>query len=613
MQAQPHWLWPRRALGAMPNPLRDFIVPAGLSIFITVLLLAAGVGSFRLSAAVLASGFVTLSVSAAAAAAMGRVLDGATWSFAAAVLAPVLVSGAALGPSYAQARLRTPSAIQAVMLAAHRRGSLLSAMVALFMAFWLSWMLRQLPSLSQFAVIALIGAAMSWLTAVVLMPAMLVLLDRRPLSAEPHWLDDALAESGSVHGRHLRDLAAMLVLAAAVFCAAFLPGVRFGERVVPSSPPPLLQTPDARGAIHILARPEDAETVIRTLLSIPETVGAIRTIAQFLPPEADEKIAELRRLSAVQPFLPAPRGAIDEDLQREAFANLIAALTSISQAPAASEDLRAAAMRLRRAVQLFIDRAPPTVARVDAVERALFDSLGTLSNRAEALATLRKPSIDDIDPELRHRFVSADGLWRIEVMPRPGVGVLGFAASVRRVVPAASGEPLTALARNEIFHHETLLALAAALVAAAVLVFATLRSVTGWILSLVPVVAFVTLTAAAAVLLDFGLNAAMLAGASAAAAVLLGSTMLVADSLTAEGGRGHVPPGAALRSALLPPVVLAGAVAPLAVSTRPAIQELGIAMSLLLLMAAALCVLLVPAMARWLKGLTHPSPGKKAR
>ena len=50
------------------------------------------------------------------------------------------------------------------------------------------------------------------------------------------------------------DIAAMVLLAAAVFSAVFLPAMRFGERQLPSTPPPLLETPDARGASTSLCR-----------------------------------------------------------------------------------------------------------------------------------------------------------------------------------------------------------------------------------------------------------------------------------------------------------------------------------------------------------------------
>ena len=596
------WLWPRRALGSTANPWRDLIVPAGLSIFVTLTLLGAGLGSFRQTIAIAVSAAVTLALSSAVAASMGRPLDGATWSFAAAVLAPVIVSGVVLCLGYAQARARGVSVLRAIMLAAQRRGGQVSAITFLFAAFWLSWLLRQLPSLSQFAVIALIGTAVAWLAAFTLLPAVLALLDRGKSPAEPHWLDEALVGQRSHHLHNALDIVAMIVLAGAIFSAAFLPAVRFGERQLPSRPGPFLDTPDARGAIHVLARPEAVAPLVGEISKLSE-VGAIRTIAQFLPADAGRKAAELRRLESFTPFSPAPRQPAEEYVVRTSFAELDRQLSAIAINPSASPALRGAASRLRSAVDLFVTPEPPTPARVKALEIALFSGLGELSRSAERLSRLQEPRIEALDPQLLRRFVSPEGLWRIEVMPRTDTGILSFAAALRRAVPGAAGEPLPALARNEIIHHETLLALAGAFAAAAVLVMAVLRSLTGWLVSLTPVAAFVTLTAASAVVLDIGLNAAILAGASAVAAVLIASAMTMAEPRTGgvAGGAGRDP--SAIRAALLPPLALAGAVAPLAISSRPAVAELGALMSLLFLMAAALCIVLVPALSRWLRAL----------
>ena len=112
-----------------------------------------------LNIAIALCGGVTLAVAAGAAALIGHPLDGATWSFAAAVIAPVLVSGASIVVSYVQAHARGNSGLHAIMLAAQRRGGLVSAFMFLFAAFWVSWMVRQLPSLSQFGMVAIVGAA----------------------------------------------------------------------------------------------------------------------------------------------------------------------------------------------------------------------------------------------------------------------------------------------------------------------------------------------------------------------------------------------------------------------------------------------------------------------
>lgn len=597
------WLWPKRALSSNANPLRDFVVPAGLSIFITLTLLGAGLGSFRLTAAVAGAGVVTLAISAAVAAGMGQTLDGATWSFAAAVLAPVIVMGVVLALAYVQARAKGLSAIQSVMLAAHRRGGMLSGFGFLFLAFWLAWLLRQLPSLSQFAVIAIIGAAIAWLATLTLLPAIFALLDRTAPEPEPHWLDDVLDDGQSYHVRNALDVAAMIVLAGAIFSAAFLPGVRFGERQVSSAAGLFLETPDARGAVHMLVKPDVAERLVAALMKLPE-VGAIRTITQFMPPDAAGKIAELRRLEAMTPMQPVPRVAADGEVLVSSFEELERELTAISVGPATTPSLRDAALRLRRAVNLFTNPDPPTEARVVSLEDALFSGLGELTRMSDRLAKLSEPRVGDLDPLLRQRFVAADGIWRIEVMPKSDVGLLTFAAAMRRVDPLASGEPVTALVRNEIIHHETLLALATAFVVATILVLAVLKNVTGWVLSLAPVSAFVTLTAAVSVLMDVSLNAAMLAGASAVAALLIACSMVAAEHLTGPKAPGRHVHSTAMRAALLPPVVLAGAVAPLAISSRPAVAELGAVMALLLLTATFLSVLLIPALSRWLRTLT---------
>ena len=604
------WLWPRRALASAPSTLRDFVVPASLSVLLASLLTAFILGSIRHALAVLLGCVVTLCCAAAAAAAAGRPLDGATWSFALAVLAPVFVAGSMFVTSFASCRAKGVSITQSVMLAGHRQGGLITAVILLFAAVWLSWLPRQLPSLSQFAAIALFGCAVAWLVSMTLLPAALSVLAARRPAEEPNWLDEALGGPPTAAGRNAMDAVAMIVLAAAMVSAVLIPSVRFGERQLPSAPPPLIETPDARGAIHILAPADSVEALQNSLAGVAE-VGAVRTASQFLPPQAPEKIAELGRLSSLTPFEPAFRNRVDPAQVVQSLAELEVQLTAIAVGPATSPALKDAALRLRRAVALFMSPQPPTAERVAALERALFGGLGELSALTERLSRLEAPGIGSLDPRLLRRFVSEQGVWRIEVMPRSGAGQLSFPAAVRRTVPEAAGEPLVFLARNEIIHRETTLALATALSLAAIIVLAALRNVAAWILSLAPAGAFVTLAAAVIVQLGISLNAAMLAGLSAAVAVLIASAMRVADHLASRPAISAIGPP--LRAALLPPLALAGTVGPLALSSRPAVAEVGAVLALLLVVAALLVSLLVPALARWIDTLAGPRPRRVYR
>lgn len=596
------WLWPRRALAATPSELRDFVVPALLSVFLTLLFLFAALGSLRQAISVMLAGAVTLAAAAAVAAVLRRPLDGATWSFALAALAPVIVTGGVLAMAFGRSRMRGLAPLQAIMLAAHRQGPYLLTVLLLFTVIWGAWLLRQLPSLNHFAVIALAGCAAAAVASFIVLPATLMLTAPRRAEDVPHWLDDALGEHAAPRARGALDVVAMIVLAGAVFSAVFLPAMHFGERQLPSSPPPLLETPDSRGAVHILAPAAQVEEIVSRLSSLPE-VGAIRTAQQFLPPEAGPKIAELRRLSALTPFEPAFADVQATVPEPASFDELQSLLTTIAGGPASTPELRDAALRLRRAIELFVAPEPPDPSRIAALEKALFGGLGAVSARAQRLAVLEPPRVADLDPQLLRRFVAPDGVWRIEVMPRGGTGELSFAAALRRAVPQSAGQPVVSLVRNEMIHHEAILALASAFAAIAVLLLVSLRSVRGLFLSLVPAAAFITLTAAVTVLLDISLNAAMLAGLSAAAGVVIACAMLASGRLRGGGAPHDLP----MRAVLLPPLTLAAAAAPLVISSRPAVAELGAALALLLVIVALLIVVLVPALTRWLAMLGEPA------
>lgn len=600
------WLWPRRALAVSASTVRDFVVPLCLSLLLVVLFTAAVLGSVRRMVALMLGAGVTLSCAAAAAAAIGRPLDGASWPFVLAVVAPVFVSGSMLCTAFAACRAKGVAISQSIMLASQRQGELITASSLLFAAMWVAWLVRQLPSLSQFAAIALIACAVAWIVSLTLLPAALSVLAARHPAEEPNWLDELLGTEPSSSRPSISDGIAMILLATAIFCAVFLTGVRFGERQLPSSPPPLLETLDARGAVHILAAQDQVDELVAKLSALPE-VGAIRTANQFLPPQAPEKIAELRRLAGLTPFEPAFRGGADPALLGQSFSELEEQLTAIAVGPATSPELKEAALRLRRSLMLFMSPTPPSPARVAELEAALFAGLGQLSALAQRLAQIDVPSVDSLDPRLLRRFVSEQGTWRIEVMPRKGIGELSFAASIRRVLPQAAGEPLVSLARNEVIHHETMLALGMGLALAAFIALAVLRSVVAWLLTMVPVGAFITLAAAVAVIFGISITASMLAGLAAAIAVLMACAMRVAGPLADP----QSPSGdfaLSLRAALLPPFALAGAVAPLALSSRPAIAEVGGGLAVLFLIAAVLCLLLVPALARWINLMMGRTP-----
>lgn len=592
------WVWPRQALASVISPLRDVVVPALLALLLAFVILVTGLASFRQAAAIMICAMISLAVSGVVAVLAGWPLEGLAWPFALAMLATVLVPGAAVATAYGYERMRGLSSMQAVMMAAQRQGGFVLASVILFAVTWASWLISQLPSFNHFAVFGILGCAVTVPILLVVLPAGLQMFASRSAEVPLYWLTEQQQEEVYLQSQRDPHVVAIVLALAALVSLIFLPGLRFGDTQQPSAPPLLLETPDARGAVHILATEDQVPGLVTRISTIPE-VGAIRTAAQFLPPNAPRNIAELQRLAAFTPFVAAPRGTIDDGDRRESLVELQEHLSAIADAPASSPELRNASARLRRAVSLFISQGTSTESAITDLESNLFKDLGSVSKLAARLSSLSQPRIDDLEPHLLRRFVSEQGVWRIEVMPRDGVGELSFAAAVRRTVPDAIGQPIVSLVRNEVMHHETGIVFAVALLAALTVVLVSLRSIVGLIVALAPAGAFLTLTAAALTYLDIRLNSAMLVSASIAMAVVIVCSMLSARRLAGAGALidPRLIPG---RAVLMSTIGLAVSVSSLSVSSLTSTIEFGTVSAQFMLTAALLAAVLAPGVARWL-------------
>lgn len=595
------WLFPRANQGDNTQTLRDFAVPVGLSLVVALTFLGAGLGRPRFAVPVALNAAVSLALSAAVAALVYPRLDGVTWSFAAAVLAPSLLVSSLLVLAHVQSRQRGAGVRQSIMLASQRRGLMQCAVAVLFAIFWVSWLLRRIPSLAEFAVIALFGTAIALAAALTLVPAALAAFDRDDDAIGPHWIDAAIARPISVTESNVLQFGGMILFAAGLFCAVFLPSTKFGERLTAFVPPPELQTPDARGAVHVLTPPgEPARKMVAALSSLPE-VGAIRWAELLLPPDMDQKVQVLRQLKDHLPTAPQPREDVNSPEPAETLAQLDSGLQQIAGGPATDATLRDAAQRLRRAFAQLGQSKQPSPGRFEALEDSLFTGMAPMAQAAAALSDLKPPTLDDLDPLLRNRFISPGGVWRIEVMPKSGVGSVSFAAAVRKVAPDAAGEPMLALSRNEVMHHETGIAFAMALAAALALAFAALRDLTRWLLAVPAMVLFFTFAAAAVAIMNLALSSAMLAALSCAAAVASACAVLMAERARLGNPPAADPRDTSFRTVLLPLLVLTGAVAPLMLSGNRPVADYGVSATLFLIIAGGLCLVLIPSLSQWVR------------
>ncbi len=588
------WLVP-----ALAEPLpqrsaaRDYWIPLAIALMLSAAVLGLGLGSGRLFTSVTASGAVTVSLTAGFAAFYVQHLDSVTLLFIAAAAAPALLLNVVFALAYEAARNAGSRHLTAVMLAAQGRGALLLTLAAIVLAFWITWILSPMPSSAALAVLAAFAIIAAFAGALLLMPACLTIFEAADGEPLEHWFDVAMAAPASRGFRQFRQSLAIVLIPVSLFATLFLTGLAIGDDGEAPPPPAPLDGPAGFGAVHLIAPPgTTARQMIPVIGRMPE-VGAIRWIDLFLPRDVAAKRAALAKLTGFLPPLPPPAPQSTLQQTDNQFAALEAGLRAIANHRNTAPDLRQAAHRLRRAVAIFALAQPPSQDRIDALESALFGGFGALNETAERLAGLPEPAPGDLDPGLRRRFQSPQGLWRIEVLPRSDVSSPGFAEALRKFSAGAAGDPIVALARGEIMRAAAFTALAAGLALAAFLAVAYLQRFDLTLAVLLPLPMAIGLSAAAIAGAKLTVTPAGLAAATMALAYGLASAAVLAQHEMSD-----IDPSAA-RAAVLPPLVLLAGVAPLSISALPALQDFGRMASLLLALQLTVNFFVVPQIAAW--------------
>jgi len=350
----------------------------------------------------------------------------------------------------------------------------------------------------------------------VVLPAILALAPlrgARPLTRR--WWNRALDRIGR-RRRLIRIGAGVLGIAA----AALLPFARFDFN------PLDLQNPNAESVrtlrdlladgggspwtIDVLADDLDAARKLAVRLRALPEVKDTRTIADLVPDNQDEKLAEIEDMSFFlgPPPQPDPGLApIDEAARHAALKKFMTALDGWLESGAAAPELAPTARRLAK----DLHRLDATGVPLDRLERGL---LGDFKARLDALyaaLSVSEPiTLDDLPESLRARLVAADGRVRIQVLPRDDLddnaALRRFVDAVRGVAPRAVGAPISILESGDAVVRAFQQALASAVVVTLILLLGLTRRPRDAFLVMVPLALATALTGAASVLLDIPFN-----------------------------------------------------------------------------------------------------------
>ncbi len=259
---------------------------------------------------------------------------------------------------------------------------------------------------------------------------------------------------------------------------------------------------------------EAAETVGR-LKGLKEVKEAI-TISSFVPEDQSSKLAIL---SDIALFMPPGLGTLKtEKLSYEKNVASLESLESslkkvLSTARERDGAYATSVSHLHHSLEGFKNaiRHPENGKEtLDMLEQSVLSYLPNLFH--ELKTSLRASAVkeSDLPRELRLRYVTPDGRYRVEVFPRENIletdSLKSFVEAVSAVAPNSTDTPVTIREAGNAVVRSFLLATLYALLAITLFMLIELKSVSDTVLVLLPLALSLLMTGAASVILDIPFN-----------------------------------------------------------------------------------------------------------
>ena len=268
--------------------------------------------------------------------------------------------------------------------------------------------------------------------------------------------------------------------------------------------------------ISILAgNAKEAEEMVGRLKGLKEVKEAI-TITSFVPEDQSSKLAILSDIALFMP--PGLETLKTEKLSYEKNVASLESLESslkkvLSTARKSDGDYATSVSRLHRSLEGFKNALRHPENGKEALDRLEQSVLSYLPNLFHELKTsLRASAVkeSDLPRELRLRYVTPDGRYRVEVFPRENIletdSLKRFVEAVSALAPNSTDTPVTIREAGNAVVRSFLLATLYALLAITLFMLIELKSVSDTLLVLLPLALSLLMTGAASVILDIPFN-----------------------------------------------------------------------------------------------------------
>ncbi|MEO1136953.1 MAG: MMPL family transporter, partial [Pseudomonadota bacterium] len=394
--------------------------------------------------------------------------------------------------------------ISALRRAIHEVGPALALAAPTTALAFLSFVPTKFDGIAQLGVIAGAGVIIAFLVTVTFAPAALALFRTKPQRRA----------SGRVRGffnwisRHSGPIAAATILFG-VGALFLMPQVRFDADQMALRNP---NAPSVQGFNLLFDDPEtapyrlsyladtqdDAIATAQTARAL-ETVDAVRLLPNYVPEAQDEKLELIDFGAGTLVF------ALDAEAGSETGPDASDGIEDLKARLDAAYDTGPAAQLASALSRLEAD--PDAQARL---QENVFAFWPQLISQLRSGLNADYVEIETLPPALRDRFLSADGKWRVDILPKADVrdfrALDEFVKDVEAVIPNLAGGAYQARKAGETISAAMLQATAIAFASIAIFLWLLTRRLRTVLLMLFPLALAAVLTSATGVLLNIPFN-----------------------------------------------------------------------------------------------------------
>jgi hopanoid biosynthesis associated RND transporter like protein HpnN len=480
-----------------------------------ILMLWLAVRSFRIIAAILVTLLIGLAITAAGGLAFLGPFNVISIAFIPLFVGLGVDFGIQFSVRYRAERQALDNLREALILAGASIGGALALAAAAIAAGFFSFAPTDYSGLAKLGMIAGSGMLVTFALSLTCLPAMLMLLKPGAETAEIGWtwlapLDRFVAQR---HRQILRDASILGVVGLGLLFFLrfdFNPlDLRSPKTESVATALDLMKSPETSpNTIDILTPDHAAANALAAKLSRLPQVSGVLSIDTFIPQDQNAKLAIVSDTSSILDLTINPIMTAPPPSDAELVASLRGTAIALRMTATSSQKADATkAMHLADVLEKLANASPTLRARAS---DALVPGMNVMLDQIRGVLQAQPVTFATLPPDLVRDWVTTDGAYRLEVLPRGDVSsnaaLARFTQAITAVAPDATGTPIVIQESGRTIVNAFIQAGVLSLIAITVLLALWLRNVADIIFALVPLIFAFVFTLATSVIAGIQLN-----------------------------------------------------------------------------------------------------------